>query len=223
MQALGVPFAVHVADIDERNGAGESPQGLVARLSREKAAAVAARYPDAAVIGADTIVTLDGQLLGKPAGPGDATAMLRRLRDRPHQVYSGVTVCPPHLAPPRTVVVGSTVWMRSYGEDEIAAYVASGDPLDKAGAYAIQNAAFHPVARLQGCYASVMGLPLCALTNLLAEVGIVPPAVRPPARTSGRRCAHDGIDTMRACASLTGAPCCGGQDVALEMNRDKRR
>ena len=206
MQALGVPFTVHVADIDERNGAGESPQALVARLSREKAhavracaahdGAVAARYPDAAVIGADTIVTLDGQLLGKPAGPGDATAMLRRLRDRPHQVYSGVTVCPPRPAAPRTVVVGSTVWMRSYGDDEIAAYVASGDPLDKAGAYAIQNAAFHPVARLQGCYASVMGLPLCALTDLLAEVSIVPP-----------------VDTMRACASLIGAPCCGGQDA----------
>lgn len=97
-----------------------------------------------------------------------------------------------------TAVVGSTVWMRPYGEAEIAAYVASGDPLDKAGAYAIQNAAFHPVARMQGCYASVMGLPLCALTRLLAEAGIVPP-----------------VRTTEACSSLTGVSCCGGEQEIL--------
>ena len=135
MHALGVPFEIHVADIDERNGQGELPGALVARLSREKARAVAARYPDAVVIGADTIVTLDGQFLGKPAGPADAGDMLRRVRDRPHEVYSGVTVCSPRAqraahAARATAVVGSTVWMRPYSDDEIAAYVASGDPLE---------------------------------------------------------------------------------------------
>jgi septum formation protein len=195
MRALGLPFVVHVADVDERNGAGEPPDALVARLSREKARAVADRYPNAVVIGADTIVTLEGQLLGKPIDPADATEMLRRLRDRPHDVYSGVTVCLPDGSEPVTAVVGSTVWMRPYGEAEIAAYVASGDPLDKAGAYAIQNASFHPVARMQGCYASVMGLPLCALTRLLAEAGIVSP-----------------VRTTEACTSLTGVSCCGGEE-----------
>jgi septum formation protein len=202
MRSLGIPFTIRVADIDERNGKGEPPDALVARLSREKALAVAAHYPDAAVIGADTIVTLDGHLLGKPADPKDASMMLRRLRDRPHQVYSGVTVCPPNerRCEPSSVVVGSTVWMRHYTDDEIEAYVASEDPLDKAGAYAIQNASFHPVARMQGCYASVMGMPLCALTDLLIEIDIVPP-----------------IEAARACAILTGVPCCGGRDVILDL------
>ena len=137
MDALGLAFEIHVADIDERNGDGESPRDLVARLSREKARAVAVRYPHAVVIGADTVVALDGQILGKPAGPSEAAEMLRRLRDRPHEVCSGVTVCPPRgMGDARTAVSASTVWMRPYSDGEIAAYVASGDPLDKAGAYA---------------------------------------------------------------------------------------
>jgi MAF protein len=217
MRALGVPFVIHVADIDERNGKGEPPDALVARLSREKAQAVARLYPDAIVVGADTIVTLDGQLLGKPAGPGDAAEMLRRLRDRPHDVYSGVTVYPPGGAEPKTVVVGSTVWMRPYTDDEIAAYVVSGDPLDKAGAYAIQNAAFHPVSRMQGCYASVMGLPLCALDRLLAEVGIMSPP-HPNPLPPGRGKSPPARAT-EACVSLTGVTCCGGERVAFDLEQ----
>jgi MAF protein len=202
MRSLGIPFAIRVADIDERNGRGEPPDALVARLSREKALAVAACHPDAVVIGADTIVTLDGHLLGKPTDARDASMMLRRLRDRPHQVYSGVTVSPPsqRRREPSTAVVSSTVWMRRYTDDEIASYVASGDPLDKAGAYAIQNASFHPVARMQGCYASVMGLPLCALSDLLVEIDIVPP-----------------IEAAQACAIHTDVSCCGGHDVVLDL------
>jgi septum formation protein len=207
MQQLSLPFQVHVADIDEQDQDDEPPQQLVARLSREKALAVATRLPQAVVIGADTIVTLDGELLGKPVDPLDAADMLRRLRDRSHQVYSGVTVCPPcdrehHGCDRRdrtlTGLVGSTVWMRPYSEDEIAAYVASGDPLDKAGAYGIQNAEFHPVARMRGCYASVMGLPLCELSDLLRQVGVVPP-----------------IDVAAACQAFTGVPCCGGGERAF--------
>ncbi len=199
--ALGLSFTIHVADVDERNGQDEPPDALVARLSREKARAVAARHPDAVVIGADTIVTLEGALLGKPVDAADAAEMLRRLRDRAHEVYSGVTLCPPGSAALATAVVGTTVWMRAYTDDEIAAYVASGDPMDKAGAYAIQNTSFHPVTRIQGCYASVMGLPLQALIGLLAAVGIVP-----------------GTKADRVCRSLLGVPCCGGKEVTLDLS-----
>jgi MAF protein len=193
MHRLGIPFQVHAADIEERNGLDETPDDLVARLSLEKALAVAAGHPHAVVIGADTIVTLDGELLGKPADPAQAVSMLRRLRDRAHIVYSGVTVCPSDGDPPLTSVVGSTVWMRAYTDDEVDAYVASGDPMDKAGAYAIQNAHFHPVARMEGCYASVMGLPLCELGELLRRSGVALP-----------------VDVPAACSALTGVPCCCG-------------
>jgi len=195
MERLGVPFEVRVADIDEGNGTDESPAELVARLSRQKAQAVAVQFPEAIVVGADTIVALDGALLGKPADPVDAADMLRRLRDRPHQVYSGVSVCSPRRDEPLTAVVESTVWMRPYDEAEIAAYVASGDALDKAGAYGIQHADFHPAARLRGCYASVMGMPLCRLASLLAQVDVVPLA-----------------DVEAVCGLLIGMPCCGGDD-----------
>ncbi|MFL7810637.1 MAG: nucleoside triphosphate pyrophosphatase [Anaerolineae bacterium] len=168
MERLGLPFSIAVADVDERSLPGERPQELVARLSRAKAEVVAARHPGATVIGADTSVTLDGAHLGKPADPSEAAAMLACLRDRPHQVYSGVTVVTGRSAERRcSAVVESTVWMRAYSDAEIAGYVAGGSPLDKAGAYGIQDAAMNPVARLEGCYASVMGLPLCALTELL--------------------------------------------------------
>jgi septum formation protein len=208
MELLGLPFEVCVADIDERNGRGETPGELVARLSGEKAAVVAAAIgldaavvSDAAVsgavvIGADTIVTLDGHLLGKPAGPEEAMAMLRRLRGRAHHVYSGVTLVPPAGAAPQTIVDCSTVWMRPYTDDEIATYVATGDPLDKAGSYAIQHAGFNPVARMRGCYASVMGLPLCRLARMLARVGAAP-----------------AVDVAAACSAFTGVTCCGGEAV----------
>jgi septum formation protein len=194
LNALGLSYAIHVADVDEESREGEPPHDLVARLSGEKACAVAEAHPEATVIGADTIVTLDEHLLGKPAGPAEAMEMLRRLRGRAHVVYSGVTVCAPGVAP-RTAVVGSTVWMRGYAEKEIAAYVASGDPLDKAGAYAIQNESFRPVERMAGCFASVMGLPVQALADLLGEAGVHPP-VAPPV----------------ACEAVTGMACCGGRE-----------
>jgi septum formation protein len=198
---LGLPFQIRVADVDERNGKGESSEALVARLSLAKAQAVAASCPHAIVVGADTVVTLDGAILGKPAGRRDAAAMLRRLRGRSHEVYSGVSVCQPNAGKPLTTVVKSTVWMRRYSDAEIAAYVASGDPLDKAGAYGIQHAGFHPVARLQGCYASVMGLPVAHLARLLAQAGIQPP-----------------VDVRAACRTLTGVPCCGGDDQVLNLD-----
>jgi len=204
LELLGIPFAVHVADIDEENGQNDLPRALVARLSREKAAAVSTLFPNAVVIGADTVVALDSEILGKPADAGEAGTMLRLLRDRPHQVYSGVTVCPVNGRNPLTAVVSSTVWMRPYAVDEIAAYVASGDPFDKAGAYGIQNRQFHPVARLRGCYASVMGLPLCKLCALLLQTGVAL-----------------AVDPQEACSAFTGMQCCGGgeRELVLEEQR----
>lgn len=191
VKSLGIPFHVHVADIGEQSQEGELPGDLVARLSREKAMAVAARYPDAIVIGADTVVALGDQVLGKPETPDEAVEMLRGLRDRPHHVYSGITVCSPVSNTPLVSVSDSTVWMRAYSDAEIAAYVASGDPLDKAGAYGIQNVEFNPVARWQGCYAGVMGLCLCHLVELLSQAGLTL-----------------DIDVPAVCLTVTGVACC---------------
>jgi MAF protein len=159
----------------------------VRRLSLEKAHAVAAKLnSDVTILAADTIVILaadtmgiaeDGELLGKPTDPAEAYAMLQRLRARPHQVCTAITLAHTvgirQALPLQTItdLTQTTVHMRDYSNDEIAAYVASGDPFDKAGGYAIQHDAFRPVARIDGCYNNVVGLPLCAVKRALAQVG----------------------------------------------------
>jgi septum formation protein len=172
LQRLGVAFEIATADIDERQRPGEPPIDLVQRLAREKAQAVTARLPGRAVLGADTIVVLDGTVLGKPADAADAAAMLRRLRGRPHTVWSALYARNPALDRAAAALNESTVWMRSYGDDEIAAYVGSGDPMDKAGAYAIQHPAFAPAERIDGCYSGVMGFPLGDVAQVLRAIGI---------------------------------------------------
>ena len=174
LSLLDLSFSIVVADVDETNGDGESPQAMVQRLSQAKAWAVAARHPQALIVAADTTVALDGQSLGKPADAAEATAMLRALHDRPHQVYSGLTVTLSGQV--LTDLAESVVWMRDYSDAEIARYVASGDPLDKAGAYAVQHPGFSPAERVEGCFASVMGLPLCHLTRTLTRLGVQVPA-----------------------------------------------
>jgi septum formation protein len=176
LSLLGLPFIIKAAGVDERPFDGESPTDLVLRVSQAKAHAVRNGRPDDLIVAADTIVVLDGMVLGKPADGDDATRMLRQLRGRPHLVYSGVSVW--HPASQQTIceLGESTVWMRDYTDEEIATYVASGDPLDKAGAYAIQHPGFDPVARLEGCRLNVMGLPLCHLGRALARFGVVIPA-----------------------------------------------
>jgi septum formation protein len=169
---FGLDFNFISADIDESPRAGELPEELVWRLSRAKVASGVrdAKQPDASIIGADTVVSLDGAILGKPADVDDATRMLTLLRGRAHTVYSGITVA--QGARQITQIATTTVWMRDYADAEIAAYVATGDPLDKAAAYAIQNRVFHPVARIEGCYANVMGLPLCHLYRALKAFAV---------------------------------------------------
>ena len=175
LSLLGLSFIIKAAGVDERPLDGEPPTELVLRVSQAKARAVRNGRPDELVIAADTIVVLDNTVLGKPADRDDATPMLRRLRGRPHLVYTGVSVW--HPASQRMIceLGESTVWMRDYTDEEIANYVASGDPLDKAGAYAIQHPGFDPVSRVEGCRLNVMGLPLCHLGRAMVRFGVVVP------------------------------------------------
>ena len=181
MRLLGLPFDVTQTDVDETPGRLETPAAVVLRLSQAKAAAAAGippalggRVSAAAIIACDTIVALESEILGKPGDAEEATAMLRRLRSRNHAVYSAITLRDAVGDWTHTDVARTDITMRRYTDAEIAAYVASGDPLDKAGAYAIQHTGFHPVADFHGCYANVVGLPLCHLARRLRERGIEP-------------------------------------------------
>ena len=195
LKLLGLPFQVTVADVDETPRADETPAELVARLSRAKASGASLDgHGDALVIACDTIVALEegsdeSLVLGKPRHSREAAAMLRRLRGRSHVVYSAITVSD-RAGGASTELAKTRLTMRAYTESELEAYVASGDPLDKAGAYAIQHRGFHPVKRIEGCYASVMGLPLCHLARCLRRRGRAPTADVPTACQSytGHRC-----------------------------------
>lgn len=170
-------FQVIPANVDEQRVVGEPPQDYVARLAKEKAQAVARLAPAGSlIVAADTTVVVGGAILGKPVDQAEAISMLRLLRGRAHQVYTGLAVLRPEDDALLTDWCVTEVLMRDYGEAEMLAYVASGDPLDKAGAYAIQHDRFKPVAGLQGCYTNIVGLPMCHLTRLLEQLEIYPPA-----------------------------------------------
>ena len=172
LAALGIPFSIDVADIDESRLGDESPETHVRRLAQTKARTVAARRPDAIILAADTIVVHHGRILGKPGDENEARAMLRALRESPHQVITAVAVA--RAGDVLSELDVSTVVMRAYTDAEIDAYIASGDPFDKAGAYAIQHPDFRPVVRLEGCFAGVMGLPLALTARLLTAAGLPP-------------------------------------------------
>ncbi len=174
LSLLGLPFTVRPADVEEANHAGESAAEMVSRLALAKARALLAQTRSGLIFAADTTVCFEGEVLGKPAGADDAVQMLRRLRGRVHTVFSGVTLINTQTGWMRSELAESQVEMRDFSDQEISAYVASGDPLDKAGSYAIQYAEFRPVARIVGCYANVMGLPLCHLYCMLREAGLAP-------------------------------------------------
>lgn len=175
---LGLDFIVCAADIDETPLAGEDPQAYVCRLAASKAQAAQANCGTVSpangiiILAADTTVVDQGEILGKPADAAQAAQMLRRLRNHSHQVCSAFTLLDTATGEKQSGLCVSHVPMRNYSEEEIAAYVASGDPLDKAGAYAIQNTAFHPVEGFAGCFANVMGLPLCHLARSLRHFGL---------------------------------------------------
>jgi septum formation protein len=170
LASLGLEFDIIPAGVDE-SSEERDPERLACELALRKAAAVAARERDAVVIGADTLVTLDGQFFGKPADATHAVATLRALRGRTHQVVSGVAVFGPRGRESASVVTHVT--MRPYTDDEIDRYVATGSPLDKSGAYAIQDPVFAPVASFEGCMCSVIGLPLFAVRQLLRSAAAI--------------------------------------------------
>ena len=167
IRLLNVPYEVLSTDIDETPQPGEPIAAMVERLSRAKAAAARAIRPEALVIACDTSVELEGVIYGKPRDADEARIMLRALRGRDHWVYGGITLR--YGADVEAMVVRTRVWMRDYTDAEIEAYVATGDPLDKAAAYAVQHPTFHPVARVEGCFANVMGLALCRLYRALGR------------------------------------------------------
>ena len=162
-----IPFTVRVADIDETMAAGKDPAEEVARVSKLKALAVERKSEDV-VIAADTIVVLDGRVLGKPKDEADANAMLTALSGRDHQVMTGVTVLKGDTCLTHTEV--TDIHFRHLSQKEIADYVATGEPMDKAGAYGIQGGAALFAEKLQGDYYNVMGLPVCRLFLMLRGV-----------------------------------------------------
>jgi septum formation protein len=169
----GLTFQVSPAQVDERLRAEETPRDYVLRLAVSKARAVGAQAPRRAVVlAADTSVVHQGQILGKPVDPQQAEAMLRRLRGEEHLVYTALALLRVADDALVTDLCVTEVPMRLYSDEEMRTYIASGDPMDKAGAYAIQHPGFKPVENLAGCYANVVGLPLCHLTRALAKFDV---------------------------------------------------
>ncbi|HEV7991035.1 MAG TPA: Maf family protein [Gemmatimonadaceae bacterium] len=167
---IGVAHEVRPADIDETYLAGEKPRDHAERLARGKAAVIASQSPDAVVIGSDTIVVVDGDVLGKPADDAEAKRMLARLAGRSHVVMTAVAVS--WQGETRSDVVEVGVTFHQLDASDIAAYVATREPMDKAGAYGIQGYGATIVERVEGDYFAVMGLPLQRLVRLLADLGV---------------------------------------------------
>lgn len=174
LAAAGILFEVLAADIDETPHAHEAPEAYVERLAVEKATAVLALLidkpkglstPDLVVLGADTTVVIDGLILGKPSDAQEATEMLRRLRGRVHDVFTGVAVV--STAGVLSAVERTRVWFNPVTDEDISWYVASGEPVDRAGAYAIQGLASRFIPRIEGSYTNVVGLPVALVSSIL--------------------------------------------------------
>ena len=176
LQLLGLDYDVAVSGVDETPGEGEdSPERLAGSLALQKAWAVAEGRSSGLVLGADTVVALEGVVYGKPADAGEAEATLRALRGRTHTVITGVALVDAATGESSAAYDATRVTMREYSDEETAAYIASGNPLDKAGAYAAQDASFRPAAAIEGCWTNVIGLPLCRVRSMLRERGVTTP------------------------------------------------
>jgi septum formation protein len=169
---LGVPFQTVVSDVPETIDPRLDPEAQAIGLAERKAQVVASRLATGIVLGADTIVVLDGGLLGKPLDDADAMRMLRRLSGREHSVVTGIAVVDASTGSVNTSAVTSKVRFRALSEREIADYVATGEPHGKAGAYAIQGLGTGLVSAREGCFTNVVGLPLCETARLLRAAGI---------------------------------------------------
>jgi len=169
LDMLQIPFTVIPAAIDERRIDGEAPERYVVRLAREKAASVSEQHPGALVLGADTTVVVRGELLAKPESAAEAEAMLAKLRGRTHHVMTGVAlVCDGRI---EDAIDISDVTFRALPDAMIASYVATGEPMDKAGAYAVQGLGAVLIQGIRGDFFSVMGLPLRLVVELLERFG----------------------------------------------------
>jgi septum formation protein len=173
LRLAGWSFQVSPAEIDETPLPGENPASYVSRLAQEKAFTTASQVASGSVIlAADTAVVDGDEILGKPASSAQAVEILARLRGRPHQVFTAIAwMRAGDKDGPLSEVCSTNVYMRNYSDEEVLDYVASGDPMDKAGAYAIQHRGFDPVERLEGCFTNVMGLPLCYLYRAMGKLG----------------------------------------------------
>jgi septum formation protein len=176
LATLGLPFKVIISNAPESIDPKLAPEDQAALLAMHKARVVASQLDAGHVIGADTMVVLDGEILGKPANDADATAMLHRLSGREHQVVTGVALVNAASGSSLHRSVTSRVRVKPLRDDEIAAYVASGEPRDKAGAYAIQETGAELIEGFDGCYNNVVGLPLCYVSVMLAHAGIEVPS-----------------------------------------------
>jgi septum formation protein len=170
LRMLGLDFEIRPAGIDETYMPHEEPGAHAERLAREKAAAIAAAEPDAIVIGSDTVVVVDDDVLGKPRDADEAVGMVLRLQGREHTVASGVALVANGVI--ASDVERVLVWFRSFDRDMAKAYVATGEPMDKAGAYGIQGYGAVLVERIEGDYFAVMGLPVSRLIRILESLGL---------------------------------------------------
>ena len=171
---LGVEFRVVASHVPEVPHSGEGAEAFARRVARAKAEEVARLHPQAWVLGADTIVVLGSRILGKPSDASEARAMLRSLSGRPHEVLTAIVLVTPAGRVANEQAVRTRVEFRALGEPEIDAYVESGEPLDKAGAYAIQGGAAEFVDHIEGSYTNVVGFPLDEVSALLRTHGIIP-------------------------------------------------
>jgi septum formation protein len=191
LRRVGIEFTSAPVDVDERARADEAPEVHTLRLAREKARAAARGLggDGTLVLGADTVVADGARILGKPADAAQAREFLQSLRGREHRVITGICLLDTASGRAGTDLAVTRVRMRAYAPEELEAYLVTGDGLDKAGAYAIQHALFRPVESIDGCYANVVGLPVCRVYALLEAAG-APPAQPLP----------EGCRTRAACA-----------------------
>jgi MAF protein len=190
LEQCGIDCEVKPAGIAEDARDGEAPEDAALRLSLEKARAAAALLGgrEVWVLAADTVVADGSDILGKPADREQARAFLQRLRGREHRVITGVCLFHTSSGREGSMLSVTSVRMREYSTQELERYLESGDPMDKAGAYAIQHPVFRPVAALDGCYTNVVGLPLCKVYRLLEDAGCSPERPLPEGCRTGREC-----------------------------------
>jgi len=190
LRQCGIACEVMPVSAEELSRPGETPEETALRLAREKARLALGRIGGCAgwILAADTVVADGGQTLGKPRDTREAEAFLLRLRGREHRVITGVSLMRAPEGEETTDLAVTAVRMREYSPKELAEYLASGDALDKAGAYAIQHPAFRPVASIAGCYTNVVGLPLCRVYALLESAGEKPDRPLPAGCRAGGEC-----------------------------------